>query len=360
MASAKTITINGRTYDAVTGMLMDTPAEGTTQKATPAASPAKKKEPRAQTASATVHATQQRSKTLNRRATKKPAPTAKQSSAARPPAGKRHMDIARNPQVSRFAPHPETKAAPAPATTPKAVSAPAPKPALKPAAPAKQHVATKPSSPDRAPQAHPAAQRALSKVQAQKHKAAPVAHVTPKQKKDGDIAKAMATPTHKPKKVSFTKKMKARNKKYLVIAIVLLAFVLLAITAYKIFPGISVGIAASRAGISATYPEYTPDGFGLHQPVTFKDGEVTLTFKSNSSERAYTITQQRSSWDSSSVLDNIVQPAAGNDYTTTKERGLTIFTYGNNATWMNGGLLYTISGDTQLSGDQVRRIATSL
>lgn len=358
MASAKTITINGRTYDAVTGMLLDTPAEATPKKAAPAAAP-KAKEPRVQTSAGTVHSAQQRSKTLNRRAAKKPAPTAKQSSAVRPPAGQRHMDIARSAQVSRFAPHPVTKTEATKASAPKPVSAPASKPALKPA-PQVKRPTSKPTPADRAPQSHPAAQRALAKAHAQKQKTAPVAHVPAKQKKDSDIAKAMATPAHKPKKLSLTKRMKARNKKYLVVAIVVLVFVILAITAYKVFPGISVGIAAQRAGITATYPEYTPDGFALHQPVTFKEGEVTLTFKSNSSERAYTITQQRSSWDSSSVLDNIVQPAAGNDYTTTKERGLTIFTYGNNATWMNGGLLYTISGDTQLSGDQVRRIATSL
>ena len=361
MASAKTITINGRTYDAVTGMLLDTPREES--KATTKEPARSANKPRESAAAGAMHSTAQRSKTLHRRAAKKPA-TAAKPSVARPTAGARHMDIARSAHVSHFAAHPVTK--PAPTSSKAAHPVPA-KPAARPttvkpvtaktvvARPAAHKAATV----DKAPQAHPTAQRALSKVHAKKQQAVPAAPLSAKQKKDGEIAKAIAAPTHKPKKLS-KRKLTARNRKYLIILFIVLAFVILAITAYKVFPGISVGIAASRAGISATYPEYTPDGFALSQPVTFKEGEVSLTFKSNGSNRAYTITQQRSSWDSSSVLDNIVQPAAGNNYVTTKERGLTIFTYGNNASWMNGGLLYTISGDTQLSGDQVRRIATSL
>ena len=88
-----------------------------------------------------------------------------------------------------------------------------------------------------------------------------------------------------------------------------------------------MSFASAQAGISASYPEFTPDGFSLHQPVTYSDGKVDLKFKSNSNDDYYTIAQTRSSWDSSAVLDNVVEPAAGANYITTKERGLTIYTY---------------------------------
>ena len=98
----------------------------------------------------------------------------------------------------------------------------------------------------------------------------------------------------------------------------------------------------------------------MSQPVTFSDGEVTLRFTSNSGPGEYTIVQSRSSWDSSAVLDNVVKKSAGDNYVTTQERGLTIYSYENNATWVNGGILYTIESDAPLSGEQIRHIATSL
>lgn len=61
----------------------------------------------------------------------------------------------------------------------------------------------------------------------------------------------------------------------------------------------------------------------------------------------------------SAVKAKAEQDASG-EVTTTSERGLTIFTYKNNAIWVNGGILYSISGDASLSGDQIRQIATSL
>ena len=40
--------------------------------------------------------------------------------------------------------------------------------------------------------------------------------------------------------------------------------------------------------------------------------------------------------------------------------GLTIYSGGKEATWVNGGILYQISGDANLSNDQIQKIATSL
>jgi hypothetical protein len=131
---------------------------------------------------------------------------------------------------------------------------------------------------------------------------------------------------------------------------------------YVNIPSLSVGFASAQAGIKATYPEYRPDGYKLHQPVTYKDGEVTLEFKSTTTDKGYTIVQTRSSWDSSAVLDNVVRKATGDNYITTQERGLTIYSYNesSNAVWVNGGILYTITSTAPLSGEQIRHIATSL
>ena len=343
MATNKTITINGRAYDAVTGLpisgrvydqvsrVANKPTSASKTVPTVAAEPETKKKPPvtrdAATAAADVHSQTQRSKTLLRRSTKKPAAPAK-----RPTTG-RHMDMARSTSISKFAPHPVIK----PTQTAPAVAA----------------------KPDKAPQVHPVAAKAMARTapQATHTKAKPV---TAKEVKNAAIKTALAAPKTKPAKKE-SKHHKRIGKVAIIIGIVL-ALGLVLYGVYRFVPSVSVGIASAQAGVKAQYPEYVPDGYTLSHPVTFSDGEVSLNFKSNGNkENNYTITQTRSSWDSSAVLDNVVRQAAGENYITTKERGLTVYSYNNNAAWVNGGVLYVISSDNApLSGEQIRHIATSL
>jgi len=72
------------------------------------------------------------------------------------------------------------------------------------------------------------------------------------------------------------------------------------------------------------------------------------------------IKQERSSWDSSAVLTNVVKKVAGDEYTVTQDSGLTIYTFKGNAVWVNRGLLFTITNNDKLSNAQVNDIATSL
>jgi len=329
MQANKTVEINGRRYDAVTGLPIQ-PPKTTTEKTV---APAVVKARAAKVASSTIHAQPQRSKTLVRRAAKKPQNVVRRAQPGR------HMDITPSAKVTKFAAHPV-----APAPAPVAVATTTKRPA-----------AVVADKPDIAHQPHPIAQRVANKLA--KPVSAAKAAPTPKQIKDTAIAKAMAHPTIKPsrKKRSFhfSRRM----------TIVTAIFGVLIIGAYLTFvnmPSLSVGFAASQAGIDAKYPEYKPDGYHLAQPVTFSDGEVTLNFSSNSGTGEYTVTQTRSSWDSSAVLNNVVKKAAGDNYVTTQEQGLTIYSYDSNATWVNGGILYSINSSAPLSGDQIRHIATSL
>lgn len=370
MAPHKTITVNGRVYDAVTGLPVDekkapsTPPKkeaSVAKKATPkpapkaarpagtprpdfvkvsaqkarppkTATPAPAKKapatPRAAVAAGSVHGTVQRSQTLNRRAAQKPAPV-QRPLTRRKVAGKTAATAATHTDVARFAKHPETKPAP------KAASV---------------------TQKDTPAQTHPVADRAMKRTQASaKKKAAPV---TAKQVKDQAISKALATRKAKPVKRS--KKQSKHLRKILIIAGIVVVVLLALFAVYRLVPSISVNVAAAQAGVAATYPEFTPDGYHLSQPVEYSDGEVELKFESNSNDNYYTITQTNSSWDSTAVLDSVVTPAAGADYVTTKERGLTIYTYDSSAVWVNGGILYQIDSQAPLSGDQIRRIATSL
>lgn len=380
MSPQKTITINGRLYDAVTGLPVDeksapatvaAPAKSTPKPAAPAPTAAKPKvprpagtprpdvirtpvskaakpaattkpagakpkpaaaAPRSTTAAGAVHSTLQRPKTLNRRIVKKPEAPNRPITRRKAPG--RHMDIAKSASVSRFVAHPVTETV-------------KPKPAAS-------------TTPDKPAQVHPLVHRAIQKTTPKKAPAAKKP-ATAKEVKEQAIAKALATAP--------TKKASARSKKALSkkqmhrLAIILASLAVLfaaLFAAYKMMPSISVSIASAQAGISASYPEYTPDGYSLSQPVNYSDGEITLKFASHSNDNYYTITQTRSSWDSSAVLDNVVTPAVGDDYVTTKERGLTIYSFKSAAVWVNGGILYKIDSKAPLSGDQIRKIATSL
>lgn len=129
---------------------------------------------------------------------------------------------------------------------------------------------------------------------------------------------------------------------------------------YINLPNISMRVAATRAGVAAAnFPSYKPDGYSFEGPITYSPGEIAINFNSNTNDQSYTVKQKTSNWDSQAVLDNFVTKHT-DSYLTYQERGLTIFSFDNKAAWVNGGLLYTIEGNAKLNGEQILRIATSM
>lgn len=125
-------------------------------------------------------------------------------------------------------------------------------------------------------------------------------------------------------------------------------------------PDLSLKVAAMQTGIQASYPNYIPRDYKLSD-ITAEDGKVVLNFRNSGINGAYTIVEERSSWDSNALLTNYVDSNYGDDYTVLREQGLTIYVDGSNATWVNGGVLFklvTTSGT--LSKKQITSIATSL
>lgn len=330
MQANKTVKINGRTYDAVTGMPVankkvaakKAPAQKSASVTKPSRPQAKKPEAPA----ASIHRRQQRSQTLQRRIVKKPEAIKKPSSS------KKHMDISRSPMVSKFASHPQA--------VKKTVSQ------------------AKTSSPDKRAVSHPMAAKATKRQEISRRV---TKALTAKQTKDAAITEALKPQPIKKDKPKKERRQLSKKWRRLSFAIASVVIVLAAAAVlYFTVPNISVGIAGQQAGINASYPGYTPDGYRFKQPIQYSDGEVVLEFTSRSGPTGYTITQSRSSWDSSAVLDNAVKPAAGDNYTTVTERGLTIYSYDSTTTWVNGGIRYTIEGNAPLTPEQKRQIATSL
>lgn len=129
---------------------------------------------------------------------------------------------------------------------------------------------------------------------------------------------------------------------------------------YLNMPNLSVRVAAARAGIDASYPSYRPSGYSMAGPVAYDSGKVDMKFAANGSPQSFKLSQERSGWDSVTVLEDYVAPKAGENYAVTSEGGLTIYTWNGNAAWVSGGILYTVSGDSNLSPDQIRQMAASM
>lgn len=177
--------------------------------------------------------------------------------------------------------------------------------------------------------------------------------------KNEAITEALQRATTLPKAPRRTKKPKSRMGRWLQIASVGLAIMLIGgYFTYLGMPNISTRIAAIQSGINAKYPGYRPSGYALSGPITFKSGEVRMKFAYADGGQSYTITQQKSSLNSAALKETLT--ADGGDVQTTTAGGLTIYSTDRTASWINGGILYQITLSGALSSEQVTKIATSL
>jgi hypothetical protein len=315
------VTINGKKYDSLTGM----PIEENMTPPIPEAASTRPSLPKVHTSQA-MHRAMQKSQTLNRRIVKKQQ-IAPAISPLRKDMNAPQRTIQKSPAITKFAAHPNS-------ITPRKAT-------------------------DIGPVAHPLVTSAQKRLQQPSKQL--VAEPKPAQViKQEAITKALdEAPSH-----SKNHQQIKRSKRYpRVLSIASMAMALLLLGGYFTYlnmPSLSVRVAAAQAGINASYPSYHPDGYSLNGPVAYAQGEVMMKFAANAGPQNFTVTQTKSSWDSSAVLDNYVKQKAGDNYIAYDEHGLTIYTYGGNAAWVNGGILYTISGDAPLSSDQIRHIATSM
>ncbi len=129
---------------------------------------------------------------------------------------------------------------------------------------------------------------------------------------------------------------------------------------YLNIPNIALRVAAREAGFEANMPGYRPNGYAFAGPISYEQGRITVRFDSKTNDESFQLTQRQTNWDSQSLLDNHVTTVS-ELHQTYQERGLTIYVYnGSEATWVNGGIWYSIEGDSRLNAEQLIRIASSL
>ena len=301
MVQKNTVTINGVAYDAHTGMRLSTPA------------PAKQPAPKSIVAAQSVHAKAQRTKTLAKRHAKPGKRTSLLTSAPK--------QTTKSPRITRFA----TTATP------------------------RHNVIS-----DIGPQAHTAQVKHRVTTAQKKPAAIPPARVI----KAKAITDAVANSS---KKKHVKKSFFTRHSRLATISGVLVLILLIGgYVTYINLPSLSVRLASAHAGISAAYPSYQPSGYVLDGAASYDVDEVTLTFKATAGPQKFTLKQAKSTWDSSALLENYVILQNEGKYDTYIDSGLTIYVYGTNAAWVNGGILHTITGDAPLTNEQLRRIALSM
>ncbi len=163
------------------------------------------------------------------------------------------------------------------------------------------------------------------------------------------------------KKSEKTLKKKHHSHRFL-LAIICSAVTVGALALFVHFniPDISIKVAAMQTGIEASYPSFVPRGYSLSNVSSEKDGLVTIFF-TNSDGASFTLTEEKSTWDSTALLNNYVKKTFPSDYSTMREQGITIYTRGEDSAWVNGGILYKIScSGSALTKEQIRNIATSM
>lgn len=137
----------------------------------------------------------------------------------------------------------------------------------------------------------------------------------------------------------------------------------IAVIGYFIYtnaPDLSVRVAAMQTGIDAKYPSYTPRDYQMSSVSTNPEGRIIIEF-SGPDGNSYTLTEEKSTWDSAALLNNYVKPTWQENYDTVREQGITIYISGSDAAWVNGGMSYTIDASAgNLTKKQIKTIVTSL
>jgi hypothetical protein len=177
------------------------------------------------------------------------------------------------------------------------------------------------------------------------------------------IAKANSHDHPKPKKTRLhhrvAKKLHVKPRIISVAASLAAAVLIGGFFAYQNIPNINMRIAKARSGVSGSLPGYKPSGFAIKTPIDYKPGQITINFKSNSDDRRFSITQEKSNWTSETLLSSL--KTKGEDPLTIEDKGKTIYLYNeSNASWVNSGVKYKIEGNSSLNTDQLRRLASSM
>jgi hypothetical protein len=175
--------------------------------------------------------------------------------------------------------------------------------------------------------------------------------------KANDLFEAAIANAHSHEQPKVKAKRSTRQKFVGITAGVAAFLVLSGFIAYTNMSNIEMRLASVRVGFSVQLPNYAPTGYALQGGVQAKSSIATATYRSGDS--SYTLQQQTSDWDSQTLYDNVVA-ISSEQHQKLSASGQTIYVYGHSAAWVNGGVLYSLKTDGNISNQEILSIASSI
>ena len=126
---------------------------------------------------------------------------------------------------------------------------------------------------------------------------------------------------------------------------------------YLQVPYLSLQVVRWRADFTVGLAQ-APDGFRVNEPLVYDNQQVFT--KLVRGDELIDLSQQASSLDSSSLIAQLEQPTIEYQSQTLAGRTILIHRDNNQATWVNKGVLYTLSANFEMNQQQVFEIAQSL
>lgn len=165
-----------------------------------------------------------------------------------------------------------------------------------------------------------------------------------------EAAIAHATSHEQPSPRVAKKHHRGRRLMHATIAILVVA-VLGGAVAWTQRSQIELQVASWQAGFDVRMPDYALTDY-KRSAISQEHGSVFMSYQSG--DRKYQITQQRSNWNSQTLLDQSVAGASTDEPQVIENKGRIIYIYGSNVSWVDGGIRYDITGNAPLTtGDAI-------
>ena len=310
--------------------------------------PAATKKPRQHTAKHTARRKPQQAKTLMRHAVQKPhaslkpaiklqAPVeiaakpasnlaAKKSAANVDPVKlQRARQVSRHQHVQRF-----PRTTPANAVRPTAHNAPA-------TTPQSRH--------------HPTHQTAAAH-----HRATPPHQHTAQHTDIFEAAMARAT-SHAQPTPKHLRQQRRKRRTARIVTVVATLLIVGGLVTWLQWPHVELRVASFQAGFQASMPNHQLEGYERGS-IRHEHGQIVMSYHSGDSH--YQITQQSSGWGSRTLLDSAVAGASTEEPRVINSKGRIVYLYDNNASWVDNGVRYDITGDAPLTAKDIQAIVDSM
>ena len=151
-----------------------------------------------------------------------------------------------------------------------------------------------------------------------------------------------------------------------IVSLVLIAAILILFFAWQSIPQVALKVASLQSHVDASLPSYTPSGFNYAGHMQAQTGTVTIPYQaSGNASKTYTVTEQSSAQDTSSLVANNTDPSQ--QVQTSQADGVPIVivgnkgaTFSNKAMCVNNGIQTTVKNLANLAPDELLNIAKSV